>query len=71
MTILSFEDISVRFTGGKRVDASFGSFIVKTDQSISEKDRAMVIRVAEQCAVKKMIENPPDLIVETIIDPKP
>ncbi|MBF0171950.1 MAG: OsmC family protein [Magnetococcales bacterium] len=33
----------------------------------SEKERAMLIRVAEQCAVKKVLENPPDFTVETVV----
>ncbi|MEO5329991.1 MAG: OsmC family protein [Magnetococcus sp. THC-1_WYH] len=132
-------DISVHFPGGKRVDAAFGNFVVKTDQSLKdggeesaptpfmlflsslascagifvlgycqsrgldtsgitlrqthefvpdgpkgqrlgkigieitvppefpERHREMLVRVAELCAVKKVIENPPDFIVETVI----
>ncbi|MBF0139518.1 MAG: OsmC family protein [Magnetococcales bacterium] len=130
-------DISVHFSGGKKVDATFDKFTVKTDQKVidggedsapqpfmlflsslatcagifvlgycqsrgidttgisltqthdmlpdgqgrmrlgrigiritvppgfPERERQMIKRVAEQCAVKKVIDNPPDFLVET------
>ncbi|MBF0625370.1 MAG: OsmC family protein [Magnetococcales bacterium] len=129
-------DITVRFPGGKKVDALFGDFTVKTDQPLQdggdgsapspfmlflsslatcagifvlgycqsrgldtagisltqshtfvpegqgvrlgrveiqihvpptfpEKHHATLVRVAEMCAVKKVLENPPEFLVET------
>ncbi|MBF0110577.1 MAG: OsmC family protein [Magnetococcales bacterium] len=135
---IGLPDIHVHFTGGKKVDALFEQFTVKTDQKVkdggeetapapfmmflsslatcagifvlgycqsrgietsgitlsqthefvadgptrmrlgkigirievpqgfSEKEKAMLVRVAEQCAVKKVLEHPPEFSVETV-----
>lgn len=137
--IQGLPNIGVYFPGGKKVDAGFDQFIVKTDQKVKdggeesapspfmlflsslatcagifvlgycqsrgidttgisltqthelipdgakgmrlgkvgiqitvppgfpEKHQAMLTRVAEQCAVKKVIENPPDFVIETVV----
>ncbi|MBF0423895.1 MAG: OsmC family protein [Magnetococcales bacterium] len=134
-------EIAVHFPGGKKVDATFEQFMVKTDQKVKdggeesapqpfmlflsslatcagifvlgycqsrgidtsgisltqtqemipdgptrmrlgkvgihitvppgfpERERAMLVRVAEQCAVKKVIENPPEFVVEAVTSP--
>ena len=129
-------EMKVEFTGGKRVDVSWGDLVVKTDQSVKaggdgsapepyayflaslgacagiyvlgfcesrsipvqgisltqkmeweekgglktigldihvpkdfpEKYRSALVRVADQCAVKRTILNPPEFKIETVVD---
>ncbi|MEG3640187.1 OsmC family protein [Magnetococcus sp. PR-3] len=139
MPSLDLPDISVSFAGGKKVDASFGSFLIPTDQAVMdggeasapqpfmlflaslatcagifvlgfcqkreidaegihltqtqkfaegpdgkprlaeigiqihvpptfpEKYQDALVRVANQCAVKQVIQDPPEFVVETCV----
>ncbi len=40
---------------------------INVPPTFPEKHHATLVRVAEQCAVKKVIENPPEFVVETVV----
>ena len=40
---------------------------INVPPSFPQKHYATLVRVAEQCAVKKVLENPPEFVVETVV----
>ncbi len=58
-------EMVVDFPGGARVDAHFGPYTIMTE--FPDKYYNALVRSAEQCAVKKHMEQPPEFNVHTTV----